>query len=130
MHPTALAAVGDVRGDEERVVVAFVTWLEADGWTVEREAAFCDVVARRGGETLYAEAKGRTAAIGLDVDTLYGQLLRRMPLDVPGARFGVVVPSEARSAALRVPGSVRRLLGISVYVVDEAGGVEVIEAVA
>jgi hypothetical protein len=30
---------------------------------------------------LYAEAKGRTAAIGLDVDTLYGQLLRRMPAD-------------------------------------------------
>ena len=26
----------------------------------------------RGQERLYAEAKGRTAAIGLDVDTLYG----------------------------------------------------------
>jgi len=45
---------------------------------VAREVEFADVYAERGVERLYAEAKGRTAAIGLDVDTLYGQLLRRM----------------------------------------------------
>lgn len=106
------------------MVAAFVTWLEARGWTVHRKVAFCDVVARRGGVTLYAEAKGRTAAPGLDVDTLYGQLLRRVPLDAADTCFGVVVPSEARSFALRVPDTVRRLLDITVYVVDPAGSVE------
>lgn len=115
-----------MRGDEERVVAAFVAWLEGGGWTVEREVDFCDVVARLGEETLFAEAKGRTAAIGLDVDTLYGQLLRRVPLDAPGARFGVVVPTEALRAALRVPESIRRMLDITIYVVDDAGEVEVI----
>ena len=115
-----------VRGDEERVVTAFVAWLEPDGWNVDREVDFCDVVARRGNETLYAEAKGRTAAIGLDVDTLYGQLLRRVPLDATGARFGAVVPSAARIAALRVSGSVRRMLDVTIYVVDDSGGVEAI----
>lgn len=117
-----------MRGSEAQVVEAFVAWLEADGWTVEREVEFCDVVARRGGEVLYAEAKGRTAAVGLDVDTLYGQLLRRVPLDAGGARFGVVVPSEARTTALRVPASVRHILGITVYVVDSGGIVEVFPA--
>lgn len=116
-----------VRGSEAQVVEAFVVWLEARAWTVEREVASCDVVARRDGEVLYAEAKGRTAAIGLDVDTLYGQLLRRAPVDAAGARFGVVVPAEARAAALRVPEATRRVLQITVFVVDDAGGVEAID---
>jgi hypothetical protein len=68
------------------------------------------------------EAKGRTAAIGLDVDTLYGQLLRRMPeQEVGSARFAVVVPLEGLAAALRVPVRVRQRLGIDVYSVDVAG---------
>jgi hypothetical protein len=67
-----------VHGDEERVVTAYADWLQRNGWAVTREAGFVDVYAERGAEKLYAEAKGRTAAIGLDVDTLYGQLLRRM----------------------------------------------------
>ena len=118
-----------MRGDEERVVSAFSGWLSGQGWTVEREIEFCDVVARRGDDTLYAEAKGRTSAIGLDVDTLYGQLLRRVPLhDTGSARFGVVVPTEARAAALRVPEATRRLLRITVYVVDEGGRVETVPA--
>lgn len=66
------------------------------------------------------------AAIGLDVDTLYGQFLRRTPLDSTGTGSGVVVSTEARAAALRVPLVVRQLLGITVYVVDDAGGVEAI----
>lgn len=32
-----------MRGDEARVVDAFVRWLEADGWAVEREIGFADV---------------------------------------------------------------------------------------
>ncbi len=67
---------GYMRGDEARVVAAFVAWLEHDGWTVKREVDLADVYAERGAQRLYAEAKGQTAAVGLDVDTLYGQLLR------------------------------------------------------
>lgn len=113
-----------MRGDETRVVDAFCSWLEGDGWVVEREVAFCDVRATRGSELMFAEAKGRTAAPGLDIDTLYGQLLRRVPADAVGvAQFAVVVPSTALSAALRVPLSVREALGIDVYTVDESGRV-------
>jgi hypothetical protein len=114
-----------VRGDERRVVDAFCDWLEREGWVgLRREVGFVDVVAERNGQTLYAEAKGRTAAIGLDVDTMYGQILRRMPLDDdPSHRFAVVVPDEALAAALRVPERVRRLLRIEVYAVNESGGV-------
>lgn len=91
---------------------------------VEREVAFCDVRATRGTELMFAEAKGRTAAPGLDIDTLYGQLLRRVPADAVGeAQFAVVVPSTALSAALRVPSSVREVLGIEIYTVDDLGSV-------
>ena len=63
--------------------------------------------------------------MGLDVDTTYGQLLRRMPASQVGvAEFAVVVPTSALSAALRVPARVRELLGIEIYAVDEEGGVE------
>lgn len=73
-----------MRGDELRVVDAFVAWLQGQGWTVSREVQHVDIYAERDAERLYAEAKGRTTAPGLDVDTLYGQLLRpirRPPLD-------------------------------------------------
>lgn len=111
-------------GDEPRVVNAFCEYLESQGWTVRREVAFCDVAAERGDERIFAEAKGRTTELGLDVDTLYGQLLRRMPADEVGrAEFGVVVPTEARSAALRVPKRIRDALGIVVYTVDVDGRV-------
>ena len=64
-----------------------------------------------------------TAAPGLDVDTAYGQLLRRMPLEVDEARFALVVPEECVRAALRVPRRVRELLGIEVFAVDPGGEV-------
>jgi hypothetical protein len=89
----------------------------------QHRVAFCDVVARRGSETLYAEAKGRTTELGLDVDTAYGQLLRRMPLDADDARFALVVPAEALRAALRVPRRVREMLRLDVYAVSDAGEV-------
>ena len=112
-----------MRGDEKRVVDAFVAWLRKEGWTAETEVNFVDVYARRGDERLYAEAKGRTAAIGLDVDTLYGQLLRRMADPAAGARYAVVVPTAAVPAALRVSAWVRQRLSINVYEVDDAGQV-------
>jgi hypothetical protein len=118
---------GQVRGDEERVVRAFCAWLRQHGWTVEREVKYTDVVARRGDERLYAEAKGRTAALGLDVDTLYGQLLRRMPNETVGeARFAVVVPEEAVAAALRVPNRVRELLQVSIFAVSPDDAVRLV----
>lgn len=110
-----------MRGDEERVVTAFAGWLQRDGWDVTREAEFVDVYAERGPEKLYAEAKGRTAAVGLDVDTLYGQLLRRMKDAEATARYAVVVPTAALSAALRVLSWVRDRLSIDVYEVDDTG---------
>lgn len=115
-----------MRGDEKRIVDAFCTWLEDNGWTVQQEVSFVDIVAQRDDERLYAEAKGRTTSPGLDVDTLYGQLLRRMPKEpVAKTRFGVVVPVEGRTAALRVPLHIRQLLRIDVFVVDRQGQVEV-----
>lgn len=114
-----------MRGGEKRVVDTFCAWLESKGWTVKREVKFVDVVAERGDERLYAEAKGRTECIGLDVDTLYGQLLRRMSNDeVEKARFGVVVSEEGRAAALRVPERVRSILNIDVFIVSEAGEIQ------
>ena len=72
-------------------MAAFADWLRHDGWTVDTEVDFVDVSASRGGERLYAEAKGCTVAMGLDVDTMYGQLLRRMKDPASGARYAVVV---------------------------------------
>ncbi len=65
-------------GRESEVVQVFVSWLERHGWRVTTELAWADVLAGRGDERLVAEAKGVTSSPGLDVDTLYGQLLRRM----------------------------------------------------
>ena len=112
-----------MQGDERRVVAAFCAWLRERGWTVSTEIEFCDVVASRGAERLFAEAKGRTAAIGLDVDTAYGQLLRRMPLEADDARFALVVPEEALQAVLRVPARVRQLLRLDIYAVAADGTV-------
>ena len=112
-----------MRGDKNRVVDADVAWLERSSWTVQREVDLVDVYAERGDERLYAEAKGRTTSPGLDVDTLYGQLLRRMRDPEPGARYAVVVPTAALNAALRVPAWVRDRLSVDIYEVDDNAGV-------
>ena len=113
-----------MRGDEERVVRAYADWLERRGWAVSPEVEFADVYAERGEQRLYAEAKGRTAAIGLDVDTLYGQPLRRMKDPATEARHVVVVPIAAASTVLRVPGWVRERLHVDVYEVDDTGMIQ------
>ena len=114
-----------MRGDEERVIEAFCAFLNEQGWTTEREIGFVGVLAQKDGHRIFAEAKGRTAAIGLDVDTMFGQLLRRMPDERPGldTRFAVVVPDEALAAVERVPGWVRWELSIDLYVVGHDGSV-------
>ena len=114
--------------ERDVVVPAFRRWLEAQGWETETETGFVDVVAHRGNETIYAEVKGRTKSRpGAGLDTLYGQLLRRMPAEEvgdPNTRFAVVIPTGAEAAALRVPRRVRELLRIDVYAVSDDGQVE------
>ena len=114
-----------MKGDEERVIEAFCRFLHEEGWTTAREVGFVDVVAEKDGERIFAEAKGRTAAIGLDVDTMFGQLLRRMPQERPGNDicFAVVVPTEAVAAVGRVPKWVRSELQIDLYSVSQDGSV-------
>lgn len=119
----------EVKWHERDVVVpAFRHWLQAQGWETETEAEFVDVVARRGHETIYAEVKGRTnSSPGRGLDTLYGQLLRRMRAEVvgdPNTRYAVVIPTGAEEAALRVSRRVRDLLQIDVYAVSDDGQVE------
>jgi Holliday junction resolvase-like predicted endonuclease len=114
--------------ERDVVVPAFRQWLEAQGWDTETETEFVDVVAHRGNETIYAEVKGRTnSRPGAGLDTLYGQLLRRMPAEEIGdsnTRFAVVIPTGAEAAALRVPRRVRDILRIDIYAVSDDGQVE------
>ena len=83
---------------------------------------------RSGSSSAYAEVKGRTKSrSGAGLDTLYGQLLRRMPVQEvgdPDTRFAVVIPTGAEPAALRVPRRVRDLLRIDIYAVSDDGQVE------
>lgn len=81
-------------GRESKVVAVFVAWLESAGWQVRTDIAWADVVAERGYERLIGEAKGITAEPGLDLDTLYGQLLRRM---TPSQRRGTSSSFPSRS---------------------------------
>jgi hypothetical protein len=110
---------------EADVVQHFVTWLRDTGWDVTTEVDFADVVAHRDDEILVAEAKGTTTSPGLDVDTAYGQLLRRMDTwdDRAGCRYALVVPESARTAAERVHPGIRELLGIELYVIQQDGTV-------
>lgn len=68
------------RGSEAPVERAFKAWLVATGWRLINDAgSWADVIAERGDERLIGEVKGYTAGnTGLDVDTMFGQLLRRM----------------------------------------------------
>lgn len=110
---------------EAQVVEFFCAELARDGWEVTTEVQFVDVVAHKDGTSIYAEAKGHTSSPGLDVDTMYGQLLRRMGDEPrPRTRYAVVVPATALTAAKRVPTWVRSRLAIDVYAVYEDGRVE------
>lgn len=114
---------------ERDVVDHFRRWLEDDGWQVDLEVEWVDITASRNDSTLVAEAKGTTTSAGLDVDTAYGQLLRRMRDDETTA-YALVVPRGAVRAALRVPEHVLAKLGISVFSVDDDGTVRLEAGVA
>ncbi len=102
-------------GREHEVEAVFVRWLEGAGWEVTTQRDYADVVAERAGERLVAEAKGITSSAGTDLDTLYGQLLRRMTPSDDVTRYAVVVPDRLIPVALRVPAVVREQLNIRVY---------------
>ena len=113
---------------EAQVQAAFVKYLIERGWEVTTDNAdYTDVMARRGDDLLLAEVKGTTSSSGLDVDTAYGQLLRRMRERSETVQYALVVPESARRSALRVADEVRRRLGIDVWTVDEAGSVQLVE---
>jgi len=85
-----------------------------------------DIRADRGDQRMYVEAKGRTTSPGLDMDTVFGQLIRRMPAeDDPSVTFALAVRDESKSvrAALRVPIRIRHLLRIQMFAVADAGQV-------
>lgn len=107
---------------EADVVAAFVTWLEQEGWRVSTEVDWADIVAEKGSERLVAEVKGKTSEPGLDVDTLYGQLLRRM-VSSAETQYAVVVPGALVPVVERVPFFVRQLLDVAVYGVIANGDV-------
>ena len=62
------------------------------------------------------------------MDSLYGQLLRRMPEaeDIRSC-FAIVVPESASRAALDVPKRIRELLRVQVFLVNPSGEVSLAE---
>jgi hypothetical protein len=109
-------------GKESEIVADFCAWLAVHGWHVRTEVDWIDVLAEHGGHRIVAEAKGKTAAPGLDVDTLYGQLLRRMTA-AANTTYAVVVPEDLAPVAARVDHAVRARLNIVIYGVDRDGTV-------
>ena len=49
-------------GSEKFVEEAFAEYLRAEGWEVQRQVGYIDVVATKDGQKLIAEVKGRTGA--------------------------------------------------------------------
>lgn len=126
LHPRAIGPTYTQSVRESEVEGAFVAHLRERGWDVTTENAdYADVIARRGVERIVAEVKGNTSSVGTDVDTLYGQLLRRMGGREEGTRYAVVVPAPLATAATRVPEAVRALLDIDVWIVGGDGSVAV-----
>lgn len=107
--------------DEDRVIDAFTQHLKALGWSIVRSRPSFnepDIVATRGTERLIGEAKGRTSAPRTDIDTMYGQLLRRMTSD-RGTTYAAVLPSAFVLRALDVAAEVRERLGIRIFEVTD-----------
>ncbi len=120
----------DGPGSEAAVIEVFTTWLVGQGWEcaeLPRYGDRPDIDARRpDGRRLIVEAKGFTRDAGTDLDTGYGQLLRRMKGE-PDTAYALVVAGSVVRFAQRVPSEVRNKLGISLYTVDASGEVELID---
>ncbi|MFG6196888.1 hypothetical protein [Nonomuraea sp. JJY05] len=99
------------RMDEVRATAAFRRWLTAQGWIVEPAGrGSADVVASRGTQQLIGEVKGHTGDPGTDLDTAYGQLLRRMSHGGPEIRYALIVPISICRHTERVPASIRQIM--------------------
>ena len=63
---------------EAGVQSAFVEHLRERGWDVTTENVdYTNVITNRGAGCVVAEVEGHTSSPGLDVDTMFGQLLRQ-----------------------------------------------------
>ncbi|GAA1843609.1 hypothetical protein [Asanoa iriomotensis] len=108
--------------DEQRVINAFRAWLIAQGWSpIKPTDRWTDIEAVRGEERLIGEAKGWTSEPGIDADTAYGQLLRRMTEPSSNTRYALIVPTSCVAAAERVPTHIRDRLNIHLYEVGHDG---------
>ncbi|MEV0233932.1 site-specific integrase [Nonomuraea sp. NPDC050786] len=107
-------SIGAVRrrlGHASRATAAFRRRLTAQGWIVEPAGrGGADVVASRETQQLIGEVKGHTGDPGTDLDTAYGQLLRRMSHGGPQIRHALTVPFAICRHAERVPASIRQVL--------------------
>lgn len=117
-------------GSEAAVVEAFAAWLDEQGWQRAELPAYGDqpdIDARHpDGRRVIVEAKGFSRDAGADLDTGYGQLLRRMKGE-PATSYALVVAKTVVRFAQRVPSEVRSALGIALYAVDANGNVELVD---
>ena len=117
-------------GSETTVIEVFSAWLAEQGWECAQLPAHGDhpdIDARHpDGRRLIVEAKGFSRDAGADLDTGYGQLLRRMKGE-PATTYALVVAGTVVRFAQRVPSDVRSRLGIALYTVDFNGKVELVD---
>lgn len=111
---------------EADVLARFAAYLDREGWEVpltpRGDSPDVDARHRETGRRLVAEVKGHTAEPGLDTDTAYGQLLRRMGTEPePATRYALVMPESLRGKAERVPAHVRETLRVELWLVSDDG---------
>ncbi len=116
-----------MRGDETRVVEAFCKHLQNDGWDVQREVQFVDVMATRGRRpsTQRPRVERPRSAWMLTPSTGSSCAACRTKPRVPSLGV-VVVPESAVPAALRVPEWIRTKLGVHIWAVADQGHVRLV----
>lgn len=112
--------------NEAEALARFAAYLGREGWEVPPtpRGDFPDIDARHRetGARLVGEVKGHTSEPGLDTDTAFGQLLRRMGAEPePATRYVLVVPEALRGKVERVPAHIREVLRVEVWLVPDDG---------
>lgn len=111
--------------NEAEVLGAFLAWAQSNGFAQLPARGDEDAILNDRLGLVIVEAKGNTTSRGTDIDTLYGQLLRRMHPNHPmTTRYAAVVPSACLEAICRVSAAVRAQLRIDVYTVGEDGTID------
>jgi hypothetical protein len=130
MSDTDMWSPNSGAGSEATVVEVFSAWLVEQGWECEKlppRGDYPAIDARHpDGRRLVVEAKGFSRDAGADLDSGYGQLLRRMKGE-PDTAFALVVAKSVVRFAQRVPAEVRGRLGIALYTVDARGEVDLVD---